>query len=548
MIKKHGLKYVINYYKIIPFTVTALLLFLTHNYIVQAICTAMKIRQNSLFYPLYHIIIPLFLAFLWTFSFLMFCRCKRYHYLTGRSFISDTRKYGLTYKDLIEFFKDADPHRFDTSVFPEKSWHETTGIIFGRDGKKLISIPSDSECNLAVFGPPGTGKTSSIAIMSAMQFAGSVVAVDIKGDIYHYVSEHSDRKILRFCPDSPNALQDSCHFDPFANIKTMNATEQRLYIENMAAILIPDSTGASDSNYFTSRGRKIFIGATFLFLHENDQNITFPDLVHAILQGNIFDWVKKAIDSDCPTAKEYLSSFLGNSEKNVTSAYDALTTAIVPFSNPVLDELLSPKGETLSMEKLDSGIDLQLQISQQNLQTYAPLFTLIIQTLSTAFTKRPDTSTSTSTGTRNRPILLLLDEFVQLTFPYQIINSNMSTLRSKSVICMIIMQNLSQLEYKYQPAGARALLGTCNYQIVLGSNDLRTSQEFSDIFGHRKTLKISTSTTTSTMTSTGQSVQESLEKVFPPEYFSDLPADKKMIIYFKGKYIECTKLNCYTDK
>lgn len=547
MIKKHGLKYVINYYKIIPFTVTALLLFLTHNYIVQVICTAMKIRQNSLFYPLYHIIIPLFLAFLWTFSFLMFCRCRRYHYLTRRSFISDTRKYGLTYKDLVEFFKDADPHRFDTSVFPEKSWHETTGIIFGRDGKKLISIPSNSECNCAIFGPPGTGKTSSIAIMSAMQFAGSVVAVDIKGDVYNYVSKHSDRKILRFCPDSPNALQDSCHFDPFANIKTMNATEQRLYIENMAAILIPDSTGTSDGNYFSSRGRKIFIGVTFLLLHENDQHITFPDLVHAILQGNIFDWVKKAIDSDCQTSKEYLASFMGNSEKNVTSAYDALTTALVPFSNPVLDKLLSPKGETLSMEKLESGIDLYLQISQENLQTYAGLFTLIIQTLSTAFTKRPDTST-TSTRANNRPILLLLDEFVQLTFPYQIINSNMSTLRSKSVICMIIMQNLSQLEYKYQPAGARALLGTCNYQIVLGSNDLRTSQEFSDIFGYRKTLKISTSTTTSTMTSTGQSVQESLEKVFPPEYFSDLPADKKMIIYFKGKYIECTKLNCYTDK
>ena len=326
----------------------------------------------------------------------------------------------------------------------------------------------------------------------------------------------------------------------------MNATEKRLYIENMATILIPDSTGASDGNYFSSRGRKIFVGVTFLLLHENDQHITFPNLVHAILQGNIFDWVKQAISSDSQTAKEYLMSFMGNSPKNITSAYDALTTALVPFSNPVLDRLLSPKGETLSMEKLDSGTDLHLQISQEHLQTYAPLFTLIIQTLSIAFTKRPDTSTST--GTRNRPILLLLDEFVQLTFPYQIINSNMSTLRSKSVICMIIMQNLSQLEYKYQPAGARALLGTCNYQIVLGSNDLRTSQEFSDMFGYRKTLKVSTSTTTSHMTSTSQSVQESLEKVFPPEYFSDLPAENKMIIYFKGKYIECTKLNCYTDK
>ena len=544
MIKKHGLKYVINYYKIIPFTVTALLLFLTHNYIVQIICTAMKIRQNSLFYPLYHIIIPLFLAFLWTFSFLMFCRCRRYHYLTGRSFLSDTRKYGRTYKDLVEFFKDADPRRFDTSIFPEKSWHETSGIIFGRDKKRIISIPSTSEGNILIVGPPGSGKTSGFAILNATRFDGSVIAVDIKNDIQTYVSKNSNRKILRFCPDSPNALQDSCHFDPFAGITKMNNTEKKMFIENMANILLPDNNGASDSNYFTSRGRKIFVGATFLYLHEHNQQITFPDLVNSILQGNIFDLVRKAIDSDSQTAREYLSSFLGNSEKNVTSAYDALTSALIPFSSAIINELLSPKGELLSIENLEKGNDIFLQISQKNLQIFAPLFTLIIESLSRSLTTRPDTST----GAKNRPILLLLDELVQLTFPYSILNQNLSTLRSKSVICALIVQNLSQLEYKYTTAGARSILGNCSYQVILASNDSRTSQEFSDMFGYRKTLKVSTSTTTSTMTSTGQSVQESLEKIFPPEYFSDLPADKKMIIYFKGKYIECTKLNCYTDK
>ena len=47
--------------------------------------------------------------------------------------------------------------------------------------------------------------------------------------------------------------------------------------------------------------------------------------------------------------------------------------------------------------------------------------------------------------------------------------------------------------------------------------------------------------------STGRSVQESTEKVFEPEYFGDLSSNNKMIIYFKGKYCEATKLNCYKD-
>ena len=80
-------------------------------------------------------------------------------------------------------------------------------IIFGTDKGKLIQIPSDSECNIAIFGPPGSGKTSGIAIINAMSFQGSVLAVDVKGDLYNYVSKHTNRKIVRFCPDSPTALK-----------------------------------------------------------------------------------------------------------------------------------------------------------------------------------------------------------------------------------------------------------------------------------------------------------------------------------------------------
>ena len=142
---------------------------------------------------------------------------------------------------------------------------------------------------------------------------------------------------------------------------------------------------------------------------------------------------------------------------------------------------------------------------------------------------------------------MLLDEFPQLTFSYKLINSNLSTLRSKSVICMLIQQNLSQLEYRYQPTGARSILGNCNYQVILGSNDINSSKVFSDTFGFKRVLKISNSETFAQNTSSGRSIQETTEKVFPPEHFGDLSQEKKMIVYFKGKYIECKKLNCYID-
>ena len=541
MIKKYGLWYTIKYYHIILFLLLAFVLSSSYNLIFEASCKLIRLTEEHPLYDFYRIIFPWGIIALWSILVFTTCRDKRYKYLTGRKYGRDHSKYKRSYHELVEYFKEADPHKLDTSIFPKISWRNAKGIIFGIDKGRLIQIPSNSECNIAIFGPPGSGKTSGIAIINAMSFQGSVLAVDVKGDLYNYVSKHSNRKIVRFCPDSPTALADSVRFDPFAELNQMNDTDKKLYLESVATVLIPDE-GGSDGNYFSTRARKMFQGITHLILHSNP-NASFPDVIHAILQGNVFEWVTKAIESVCEPAKELLASFYGNSEKNVSSAYDALTTALVHFSNPILDELLSKNGNCISIQTLEKGTDLYLQISQEHLDAYAPLFTLLIQSMSTAFTKRPDSST----GAKNRPILMLLDEFPQLTFSYKLINSNLSTLRSKSVICMVIQQNLSQLEYRYQPTGARSILGNCNYQIILGSNDINSSKVFSDTFGKKKVLKISNSETTSQNNTTGRSIQEATEKVFEPEYFGDLSSNHKMIIYFKGKYCECKKLNCYTE-
>ena len=542
MIKKFGLWYTIKYYNLLSYAAAAVILFFISRLLIEMICSFTGISQKDiLLYSLVKLTVPIVAWIFWGVLLFTTTRSKRYKFLTGRKFGYDSGHYKRTYDELVDYFQDAEPHKLDTSDFPAQTWRETKGLIFGMDGERIISIPSNSECNIAVFGPPGSGKTSGIAITNAMSFQGSVLAIDIKGDLYNYVHANSSRKIIRFAPDDPDALNISCRFDPLAGFDSMSVTDQKLYLENMATVLIADE-GGNEGNYFTTRARKLFQGITHLILSEKP-NASFPDVIHGILQGNVFNWVTKAIESDCEAAKELLASFYGNNEKNVSGAYDALTTALVHFSSPVLDRLLSKSRNCISIDTLESGYDIYLQIAQEHLEAYAPLFTLLIQSFSTAFTKRPDKST----GVKNRPILMLMDEFPQLTFSYKMINANLSTLRSKSVICMIIQQNLSQLDYRYQPAGARSIIGNCNYQVILGSNDISSSEVFSKTFGMKKILKVSNSITQSSQTASGRSVQETETRVFPPEYFGDLSSKAKMILYFKGKYAELTKLNCYRD-
>ena len=257
---------------------------------------------------------------------------------------------------------------------------------------------------------------------------------------------------------------------------------------------------------------------------------------------SVFQWVETIIDSDCLPAIELVGSLLGNNEKNISGAWDTLSTALTPFSNEVLNVLLDGRGEQcISVDAMENGFDVYLQIDQKHLKIYAPLFTMILSTFMQDFTSRPDTSTPK--GQQNRPILCMLDEFPRLTFSYEMIDSFLSTLRSKSVQCMLIAQNCSQLSRKYKEDGLTAILGNCNYQLMLKSNDENTQRHFSHLFGTKKVLKISNSVDELFPSKSSRTAQEAREPVFYPEDFGDMGMN--IYIYFDGKRIEGRKIVSY---
>ena len=481
-------------------------------------------------------------------------RCAKYAQLTGgRNYKEDRRKYHMSFNELLDFFGHAEQHSMSKSDFPVGFWKEEEGIMLGDFDGHLVHIPSEAEANIFAAGTPGSGKTSGIVIPTCLRYGGSVLTVDIKGDIYNACE--STRNIRRFCPDlkdengNNTALDYSAHFNPFADIKFVNPTEKKLFLSNMATTLIPDQPGA-DGNYFTSTARKIFIGITS-YLLEKKPDVSFPEVLHAVLHHQapvemnpehfpftVFQWAEMISKSDVYAAIEQMSSLIGNNEKNVSGAYDALCTALIPFSNEMMDVLLTDNDYCISAETLENGVDVYLQVSQENLNTYAPLLTMILQTFLSSFTKRRDTFF----GAKNLPILVLLDEFPQLTFSYNMVNTALSTLRSKSIQCMLIAQTVAQISRKYQNDGWRALLGNCTYQVILKSNEEMTQRYFSALIGTKKDLKISTSGAMMEIPSP-RTVSQERVPIFQPEDFGDLGDD--LIVYYNGKYIRAKKIKWY---
>lgn len=182
MIKKYGLLDTVQSLHLIGFGVAAVLLLFLQEPITLLLCILLGIHSKENFlYGTVAGLTPILSYGLWATFLVAHYKTVIYWFQTGRYHRYDRSHYHRSTGDLTDYFKDADPHRLDTSMFPYLPWRSSDGIIFGADSGRLISIPSNSEGNVAVFGPPGSGKTSGIAIMSAMQFSGSVLARRYQG-------------------------------------------------------------------------------------------------------------------------------------------------------------------------------------------------------------------------------------------------------------------------------------------------------------------------------------------------------------------------------
>lgn len=486
----------------------------------------------------FNIFVYFIASFLWVYLYASFILQKYYNKKTyGRHYRKDHNKTKLDYFSLLSLYsKEAEPHKLDVKDYPIAKWRDIKGLPLVQVGKRCVYVPSDSQTNFTISGAPGCGKTQ-VAEACANTHKGSCVFVDLKC-VSHL--NKPTRKIKRFCPEDSNYKNTSVHFNPLRGIKQMPISQQKLALSEMANILIPDDNG-SDGNFFNSRARKVFMGIIFLMMSDNEygENITFPDIVHAILTGNMFDWVNKALNSNNNEALEQLASFYGSSEKNCAGIYDALCSALAPFSNEIFDFLLDDTGDQIGVDMLDEGYDLYIQIKQEHLTAMAPIVTLILNALMKDFMNRPDSAS----GISARNILVILDEFPQLTFPYDMANTYLSTLRSKNIQIMLIFQSIQQLRYKYKD-GANALIGNCNYHLIYKCHDPESRKSYSDLIGKRKVIDVSSNHPTGNQKNSGsKNISIRWEPVFQPEDFGDLNND--VIVYFNGKYIRGNRITTF---
>lgn len=539
MVKKYGIWYFIKYYHLLIFSALAIVLFLIKDYLFQSICKLLNLTsEKNVFYKLFSVATPVILAIIWLLIFLYVTRSKLYKYKTGRNYYYDSTRYHRTFRELVDYFKDGDPMRMEPETLPTMKWQDSSGLIFGKFKKKLISFePGKNGISAMVWGAPGDGKTTSTIITSCRQFGlrkttsgklvqkGAVMVTDLKGDIYEANKKY--RRIKRF---STIHWQDSAHYDPLVNARKMNTAERANFLENLAITIIPEESGA-DSKYFVDGARDFFTGIALYLLNKNN-NIPFPDIIEQVVIGNYSKWVIEIMQSEDQSAQAYTNHFYGENEKNVSGTYSKLVSCARLFSTEVMKILLTNDENVISPTDLENCVDIYIQIDPNQITLMAPVIAMLYQSFMSAMLYRKEG--------QDPPIAFVMDEFGQIP-AMPVIAQSAALMRAYNCSLLFSCQSLAMIEKHYGVAGRKLLMDCVKVNCFLSIMDPDTRDWASRLIGTKKVLKISNNEQQTQYGSSGRSVTEAREKVFEPEEFGDLPNTEELIIYYKGKYIKAEK-------
>lgn len=80
------------------------------------------------------------------------------------------------------------------------------------------------------------------------------------------------------------------------------------------------------------------------------------------------------------------------------------------------------------------------------------------------------------------PVHCLMDEFPNVSLPKDSFLSALATMRSRGILCSIIVQNISQIKALYKDSW-ESLIGLCDEFLYLGGNEQSTHKYVSELIG-----------------------------------------------------------------
>jgi len=395
------------------------------------------------------------------------------------------------------------------------------GPIVGRTGRSFLRFNKDGM--ITVFAPMGAGKGVGVVIPNLLDYRGSVVCTDIKGENSAITRRRrASFGTVRILDTTTPANSD--HFNPLDMIRA-GSFHERDDAEGLARLMIipDDKTSHWDAKAegllaclilhvvrFEPERRNLAEVRTLSTLPPE----TFKELLREIATGGPRAAAEIAASFLSMDASEEFRSILSNTEK---------ATRVWTAGGPASE---ISRYSDCDFGKLVSQVKtIYLVVDEEKLDIYAGFLRVMVGSVINTLTR------SKNLPRPKRKVLLLLDEAAALGH-LEPLERGVGYLRAYCTP-LLVFQDMSQLRAIYRRAGSFLANATC--KVFFNVSDLEAARFVSETIGQQTSLARNqgTSRSTADMTREQHSLgsSETGRWLLDPSEVMRLPGRRSIVIY-----------------
>ncbi len=325
--------------------------------------------------------------------------------------------------------------------------------------------------HVAIFGPPGSGKSSSFFMPMARDWAnqGSAIFLDPKGELFKHTACHFRRR-YRVDLSDPR-LSDRWNFVSACKGDAETAHE-------IASIIVGfDPNKESHFDPFWAQAETALLTAVLLHLPQIAVSPT-PAMIAEYIASSDLAWIDREMSqSPDQEARVYWGLFQkADKEKTQGGVFTGLGVKLAPFRSPhamAVLQSISPEERARGLREIDlsdlrqPGTAIYVVIPEGDATRYQVVLSILFG-LAASMTRK------TSHDENGALVLLALDEAGNI--PLHGLSEMLGVGRGRRVSIVLGYQNIGQLYKQHGLNGAHAILGSVGTMIFLPGLDSETAQ------------------------------------------------------------------------
>jgi type IV secretion system protein VirD4 len=424
-----------------------------------------------------------------------------------------------------------------------RSYNKITGPIFGKSTKPHINgtyLTNGEQPHSLVVAPTRAGKGVGVVIPTLLTFDGSVVALDVKGELFDLTSRARKKRGDRVFKFSPLDRNGRTHcYNPVLDIVAAPADRQFLETRRLATNLIVAKGKGSEG--FIDGARDLFVAGVLACIERGTPTIGAVYDLFALPGEKYKLFAQLAEESQIPEVKRIFDNMASNDTKIITSYTSVLGDGGLNLWADRLIKRATSKSDFSIYNLRRDPTTIYIVVSPNDIEVLAPLVRLLFQQMVSILQRELPAKDETF------EVLFLLDEFKHLG-KLEAIETAITTIAGYKGRFMFIVQSLAALTANYEQSGKENFLGNTGVQVFMSTADEETPLYISKAIGERTFAVTSKSFAQKDLVDTNYQISEQGGALLRPEQIRLLDDDTQIVLIKGQPPMRMPKIKYYSDR